>query len=683
MTVCAVRFSACECGSHLSAAGMSASSYHSILCDQSQGAQGGLSSDKAADVEVGPLKSGLLFSYMQNFCALQTRLRRPSRTTELDTMDFKPFLTLQHFRPQGFAGDVLAPGASYNQTWNTMASKFNGSGGNRVETGKVLEAASESLKETVPLLQLVVRARHHPLLVFLVGLFLGTIYLLYRYWDCAVGCERRPDLKGPKGLPLIGNLMWALKNRDPLSYQVYAQQKYGYGNTHTLPGLGRLIDISRPDWIEHVQKIKFSNYVKGEQFHDQMRDVLGDGIFTSDGERWKMQRKVASRIFTVSSFKAIITQTIREDCALVEKLIETYARQGTVFNLQELYFKFTLSSFVKIAFSQDIKSLSEPDRPDTFGDAFNYAQKVLDMRFVQPWWKIAERFNETGRKMRAARKIVEEFTTNIVEARRKESEAMGEKSKPESSRKDLLDLFMAYRSSDGQRLSNQQLKDTILNLMIAGRDTTAEALSWMSWHMLTKPDVYDRIRHEIDATLEEEGEQAGLEIDYDVFEQHTAKLTTFQETLRLHPSIPKNIRRALQDDVLPNGGPRVRKGDLMLYSDWAMGRNPDIWGPDACEFKPSRWTDQETGSSIKYSQFQAHFFNGGPRLCLGQKLASYEVVQLIHHIFAKFDLELIDLGPGRSAGFGKVPDYLNSLTHPMKRPLMVKATLRCCKEGTR
>ena len=93
-----------------------------------------------ADVEVGPLKSGLLFSYMQNFCALQTRLRRPSRTTELDTMDFKPFLTLQHFRPQGFAGDVLAPGASYNQTWNTMASKFNGSGGNRVETGKVLEA---------------------------------------------------------------------------------------------------------------------------------------------------------------------------------------------------------------------------------------------------------------------------------------------------------------------------------------------------------------------------------------------------------------------------------------------------------------------------------------------------------------------------------------------------------------
>lgn len=598
-------------------------------------------------------------------------------------MDVKPSQELQLLQPQGYLRDWFGYASSNNQTWNAVGFHWKRStSADKVDARNVFDAASETLKQTEPLLQLVVRARHHPLPLSFIGLVLGTVYLLYRYWDCAIGCERRPDLKGPKGLPLIGNLTWALKNRDPLSYQVYAQQKYGYGNTHTLPGLGRLIDVSRPDWIEHVQKTKFSNYVKGQQFHDQMRDVLGDGIFTSDGERWKMQRKVASRIFTVSSFKAVITQTIREDCELVEKLIKSYAEEGTVFNLQELYFKFTLSSFVKIAFSQDIKALSEPDKPDTFGDAFNYAQKVLDMRFVQPWWKIAERFNETGRKMRAARKIVEGFTTNIVAARREETEAMGQKAEPEGKRKDLLDLFMAYRSSEGQRLSNQQLKDAILNLMIAGRDTTAEALSWMSWHILAQPDVYSNIRHEIDVSLEEEGEQAGLEIDYDVFEQHTAKLTTFQETLRLHPSIPKNIRRALQDDVLPNGGPRVRKGDLMLYSDWAMARNPEIWGVDACEFKPSRWIDEYTGSTIKYSQFQAHFFNGGPRLCLGQKLASYEVVQLIHHIFAKFDLELVDLGPRKSAGFDKVPDYLNSLTHPMKRPLMVKATIRGRKESS-
>ncbi|EPQ31816.1 cytochrome p450 oxidoreductase [Pseudozyma flocculosa PF-1] len=527
--------------------------------------------------------------------------------------------------------------------------------------------------------------------MLLLSLFLcGIAMLMIRYPDCAIGCERRTDLKGPRGLPLLGNLFWALKNRDPLGYQVYAQKKYGYGNTHTLPGLGRLIDISRPDWIEHVQKTQFSDYVKGPSFHDQMKDVLGDGIFTSDGERWKMQRKVASRIFSVSSFKHIITRTIREDCALLEKILYDHADKGDTFNMQELFFRFTLSSFVKIAFSQDTGSLSKPDQPDEFGEAFNYAQKVLDMRFVQPWWKLSEKYNETGRKMRECRKIIDNFTDEIVENRRSQAAAKAAGRLPASDggendgRKDLLDLFMAHRMSDGSGLSNKQLKDTILNLLIAGRDTTAEALSWMTWHILTKPSLYRTIQDEID-TLSDGG-ATNHEIDYDGFDRlHLQKLSAFYETLRLHPSIPKNIRRAVNDDVLPNGGPRIRKGDIVLYSDWAMARNPDIWGKDACEFRPDRWIDSEsngdhageaTESIRKVSQFKAHFFNGGPRLCLGQKLATFEVTQVINSIFGKFDLELVDLGGKKSTGRDKVPEYLNSLTHPMKRPLMVRVKRR-------
>ncbi|KAN0066595.1 heme binding [Thecaphora frezii] len=513
--------------------------------------------------------------------------------------------------------------------------------------------------------------------------------LVLRYPDCAIGCDRRPDLKGPRGLPLIGNLFWALKNRDPLGYQVYAQNKYGYANTHTIPGLGRLIDISRPDWIEHVQKTQFGDYVKGSEFHDQMKDVLGDGIFTSDGERWRMQRKVASRIFSVSSFKKIITRTIREDCKLLEKILYDHADKGDVFNMQELFFRFTLSSFVKIAFSQDTGSLSKPDQPDEFGEAFNFAQKVLDMRFVQPWWKITERFNETGRRMKACGAIIDNFTDEIVANRRKQAtlKAQGLVSSSgddDEGRKDLLDLFMAHRYADGSGLSNKQLKDTILNLLIAGRDTTAEALSWMTWHILTDAELYATLRTEIDALSPGNDHN----IDYDGFERlHLKKLSTFYETLRLHPSIPKNIRRAINDDVLPNGGPRIRKGDVVLYSDWAMARNPDIWGPDAQQFRPERWidtaaeatadNDEGQGDTIrKMSQFKAHFFNGGPRLCLGQKLATFEVVQVINCIFGKFELELVELGGKRSTSKDSVPEYLNSLTHPMKRPLMVRVKRR-------
>ncbi|PWN48522.1 putative P450 oxidoreductase, partial [Violaceomyces palustris] len=447
-------------------------------------------------------------------------------------------------------------------------------------------------------------------------------------------------------------------------------------NTVTIPGLGRLIDVSRPDWIEHVQRTQFTDYVKGHQFHDQMKDVLGDGIFTTDGDQWKMQRKVASRIFSVSSFKDIITRTIREDCDLLQGILARHADRGEVFNIQELFFRFTLSSFVKIAFDQDTGSLSKPDQPDEFGDAFNFAQKVLDMRFVQPWWKLTEMFNETGTKMTASRKIIDKFTDEIVTTRR-EQVKRGE-TRP-NARKDLLDLFMAHRLSDGSMLSNKQLKDTILNLLIAGRDTTAEALSWMTWHMLSSPEVYQNVQQEIDSMSSEQG--GSLEIDYDSFDKHVAKLSTFYETLRLHPSIPKNIRRALRDDVLPKGGPRIRKGDIVLYSDWAMARNPDVWGQDAEQFKPQRWIEHQqppqpdstpsdqpqptvVGSIKKLSPYKAHFFNAGPRLCLGQKLATFEACQVINSIFGDFRLELVDLGGKQSCSTQTVPEYLNSLTHP-------------------
>lgn len=259
-----------------------------------------------------------------------------------------------------------------------------------------------------------------------------------------------------------------------------------------------------------------------------------------------------------------------------------------------------------------------------------------------------------------------QFTTGIVESRKQDKQQGKSKM-----RKDLLDLFMDHRFSDGSELDNSQLKDTTLNLLIAGRDTTAEALSWMSWHLLADPSVYQTVQEEID----DKNDQGDFEIDYDDVDKHTVKLGTFYETLRLHPSIPKNIRRAVADDVLPNGGPRIQKGDIVLYSDWAMARNTDIWGEDAAEFLPQRWLD-ESGSIAKVSQFKAHFFNAGPRLCLGQKLATFEVLQLMNVLFGKFNVELVELGGRNSVKKDVVPEYLNSLTHPMKRPLMVRVQRR-------
>lgn len=190
----------------------------------------------------------------------------------------------------------------------------------------------------------------------------------------------------------------------------------------------------------------------------------------------------------------------------------------------------------------------------------------------------------------------------------------------------------------------------------------------MTWRLVTSPETLSYVKTEIEESQDCNGT---FDIEYEDLKRHPRKTATLYETLRLHPSIPKNIRRAVADDVLPNGGPRIERGDIVLYSDWTMGRNKSVWGPDAQEFIPSRWID-ENGSVLRQSPSKAHFFSAGPRACLGSTLATFEVCQVINLLFGKYDVELVELGPKLSASADTVPEYLNSLTHPMKRPLMVK-----------
>lgn len=157
--------------------------------------------------------------------------------------------------------------------------------------------------------------------------------------------------------------------------------------------------------------------------------------------------------------------------------------------------------------------------------------------------------------------------------------------------------------------------DAVLNLIIAGRDTTAQALSWTFFHLLKHPELIEPMRTEVT--------ELGV-IDYDSYKILHQTNAVFSEGLRLHPSVPKNGWTALKDDVLPNGGPMVKAGDVLFWSDWAMARDEGIWGPDAKEFKPSRWLDEQ-GEMIKESQWKAHMFNGGYRLCLGEFCTGYRL----------------------------------------------------------
>ncbi|KDE06199.1 hypothetical protein MVLG_03479 [Microbotryum lychnidis-dioicae p1A1 Lamole] len=517
--------------------------------------------------------------------------------------------------------------------------------------------------------------------VVLCGVALGVLYLFWEFRDLrAFGTSRaRDDLwRIPNSYPLIGNLFDALMKRER-SLEKFtdgenekpAHARYKHV-TLTVPFM-RIIRLNRPEHVEHVQKTNFVNYGKGKKFYDSSKQLLGDGIFAVDGHQWLVQRKATSKIFNGKAFRGVITHSLDRNLNLMAQVLDRYAQTGETFDLAGLFFRFTLNSFTELAFGYDIGALNAAtDKPVPFATAFDYAQGVVESRFINPFWKVTEILTGEARKMREAVATIDKFAYDIIDERAQNglnsggAAAAGEtRSK---SREDLLSLYMSIRDEQGKPLSRTQLRDAVLNLIIAGRDTTAQACSWSMFHLMLHPEVVDRIRAEV--------EEMGS-IDYDSYRTMTQTNAAFNEALRLHPSVPKNLYVAFGDDQIPNGGPSIKKGDTVMWVDWATGRDTQLWGPDAREFKPSRWID-EHGELKREDQWKYHVYNGGARACLGQDLARYEGAGMLATILRSFEF---DFAPGYLDKVAMVenertPMYKTSLTLPMASPLKVSVKRR-------
>ena len=170
------------------------------------------------------------------------------------------------------------------------------------------------------------------------------------------------------------------------------------------------------------------------------------------------------------------------------------------------------------------------------------------------------------------------------------------------------------------------LRSELLNVLLAGRDTTAGLLS-NTWHVLARrPDIWNKLRHEVDAL-------DGKQPDYAQIKDMKYLKYVLNESLRLMPVVPGNNRTATRDTVLPLGGGSdgksplfVEAGQIVGYSPWSMHRREDYYGADSLDFKPERWEKLRPG-------WEYLPFNGGPRICIGQQFAlleaSYATIRLM------------------------------------------------------
>ncbi|KAK0521227.1 hypothetical protein OC834_006743, partial [Tilletia horrida] len=478
----------------------------------------------------------------------------------------------------------------------------------------------------------------------------------------------RSNLYSPPGtLPLIGQTLQAAKmagNRELDVALDFTRQSPNSGFQLSIAIQGNLIFLSRPEYIEAIQKTHFDVFVKGDFFRDRFADVLGqNGIFVADGHVWKHSRKTASHIFSAGQFRNWVQVVVHEELDKIVSLLGASAsassaasasragdKKNGIINLPDLFFRYTLNSFSRMAFSADIGCLAHDPKclstPVPFAVAFDYAQTVINVRVLMPGFRIIERLTGTATKMSNAIKTVQNFAGGIIEERVRTAQA---KKADEASKsvqptheggsiaklakkdgKDLLDLFLETTQD------REELMTIVLNFLIAGRDTTAQLLSWFFYEMIAHPEHLDEIRKELTEVLGDCPAE-GYRLPYDQMRDLPYTFACITEALRLHPSVPKNAKRCMKDTLLVPSGPnptnlppvQVYKGEMVGWSDWVMARLPEVWGPDCEEYKPSRFLEEEVDSATgvkrrtvrQYSQWQQHMFNGGPRLCLGMNLA--------------------------------------------------------------
>ncbi|KAI8992351.1 cytochrome P450 [Pilobolus umbonatus] len=483
--------------------------------------------------------------------------------------------------------------------------------------------------------------------------------LAIKYPDRPPFFEHPPKIPHVAGQPLIGGLFHILSNVH-IFHDLVAQQFDRHASmTISSASLGAPPQISTvdPRNIEHILRTNFKNYVRGPEMNTNVHDVLGQGILNSEGENWKSQRKTASFIFSVKNFRDIFTDVfVKEMKVLDAHILDKAAKNHTPIDFQETIFKFTVDSFVYLGFGVQINAIQH-EKPVPFAESLDYLQRLVFRRFINPVMPVVEVaapiFAPWIKSTGAHLKTVNNFIASVIQQRKKEIE------NKVTGHKDLLAQFMNATNHHGNKLSDEELRDSTINFIIAGRDTTAQALSWLFYNIMLHPRVEKKMMEEINEHITDEVEE-----DSPAFYEAVRKMpymhAAFHESLRLHPPIPGNMRCTIADDVWPDGT-IIKAGQYISWFPYAQARCKSVWGENAADFYPERWID-ENGSLIHEPESKWPVFQAGPRVCLGQKLATLESIVATIMLLRRYSFKLAS---------DQHIIYDASITHPMKHGMKV------------
>jgi len=407
--------------------------------------------------------------------------------------------------------------------------------------------------------------------------------------------------------PLVGSLPEHTRDRLNLYLRV-AQQCGNVGSFHFGPF--RVVFFNTPEYVHSIFVEHAYDFDKGAAIHNTFRPIIGNGIFVSEGDFHRRQRKLMA-----PSFQPRHITSYADSMAYYGEFVQQQWSEAETIDVSQAMTGLTMSIIGKVLFDADVFT-----ETDELGAAMTttlaHASHTLSQLFPVPLnWP-----TKRNRNTRSAIAVLRGRIQKLIEERRAESKE----------RNDFLSVLLQAKDEDGSYMSDQQIIDESLTLFGAGHETTATALAWVWYLLASHPEIYKKVQEEVDTVLQ------GRAPTYVDLTRLPYCLQVFKETMRLYPPAYAISRSPLHDVTID--GYTVRKGkDIAFVSPYTLHRRPDYF-PEPEKFDPERFTPENEKKLLRYAYMP---FGAGPRICIGNHFAMLEGHLLLATLAQRVTFELV------------------------------------------
>ena len=417
---------------------------------------------------------------------------------------------------------------------------------------------------------------------------------------------------GPKGLPLFGSSFEAWRN--PLNFFSASLREYGnvvrfrFGPFHYLL-------VNELPAVKHILVDNAKNYTKSRNYRG-LKLLLGEGLLTSEGDFWRGQRKLAQPAFHREKLAGFVDTMAESTSAMLERWGASSSSTMDV-HAEMMRLTFQIVGLTLLSTNLD-------DSADAVGKSLAFLLPYVDdyaesLMPIPPWVPTPRNI-----RFRRATRTLNEIVFRVIRERRAMASNGG----------DLLSMLMDAKDDNGTGMTDLQLRDEIMTMVLAGHETTANAMAWTFYLLSKHPEAARRVDAEVAKVLD------GRAPRFEDLGKLTYTQWVIQESLRLYPPAWAFERQAIEADEV--SGFAISKGMLIGICPFTLHRNADYWeNPEG--FDPERFTPERTAGRARYAYLP---FGAGPRFCIGSAFAMMEAQVILSMVSQKHRLELV---PGARA----------------------------------